>query len=114
MIGMGAPLTQVGLDVAPGAQLPELALRFQNVVVGELALRHGGSDGLVFEINVGGSVRIGAGDHGGDGDGDLPAAHVGESHSIGAAALPGHPLFGPADVSDRPGQIAVPVDRVQR
>src|SRR5258707_15600428 len=32
MIGMGVPLAQVGLDVAPRPQLPQLALRFQNVV----------------------------------------------------------------------------------
>ena len=74
---------------------------------------HGGSDGLVFEIDVSGSVRIGAGEHGGDGDGDLAAAHVGERHGVRAAALPRHSLLGLADVGDRPGQIAVPVHRVQ-
>ena len=113
MIGMVAPLAQVGLDVAPRAQLPELALRFQNVVVGKLTLRAGGSDGLIFEIDIGGPVRVGAGEDGGDGDSDFPAPHIGESHSIGGAALAGHSLLGAADVSDSPGQIAVPVDRVK-
>ena len=71
-------------------------------------------NGLVFEINVGASVRIGAGKYGGDADGDFAAAHVGERYGIGGAALTRHSIFGAANVGDRVSQIAVPVDRVQR
>jgi hypothetical protein len=47
MIGMSVPL--LGLDVAPRAQLPELALIPECCSRQKLTLRAGGSDGLILK-----------------------------------------------------------------
>ena len=111
-LGSVLPGLHVGCKPRLVSHLPQLALRLQDPVIGQLSLRLAVGDLLVGRPRGGRSGPGDAADDGRQRQGDLALAHLGQGGGAAGATLLRHARLATAQLVDLELQVAVPVEGV--